>query len=923
MHRQARQPRAPLLGSGAIRQSGSTTNGGMSDSGGEERVTPMMAQYLEIKRAHPGGLLFYRMGDFYELFFDDAVVASRALGIALTRRGRHLGKDIPMCGVPVHAAGDYLQRLIRAGHRVAVCEQTEAPDEARKRSGKSVVRRAVTRIVTPGTLTEDSLLDANRHNYLVALARIRGDDALGLAWVDISTGDFAVTPLAAGDLAAELARLDPGEVIYPDTLGGDTGTGRVLREHGAALTPLPASRFDSAMAERRLKEHFEVAALEVYGDLSRAEVAAAGALIDYVLLTQVGHLPVIRPPHRSAGGDTMLIDAATRANLELLRTTSGERRGSLLDTIDFTVSGAGGRLLAAWLASPLTSVAAIDARLDAVAWLVRHGELRADLRRTLSGAPDLDRALARLTVGRGGPRDLAAICRGLELATQTAARLAIGEPLDAPPEFIATVARDAARSDDGLATRLAATLTNELPLNARDGGFVRSGAVAGLDKQRRLRDESRSVIAGLQARYAADTGMKSLKVRHNNILGYHIEVAQQYGSVLLAQPFAATFIHRQTMANAMRFTTTELADLESHISLAASRALALELEVFDGLVAEVTAAAGDIAACSAALARLDVLAALAELAERDGYVRPDVDDGVAFAIVKGRHPVVEAALARRGEAAFVANDCRLSGQAGMARIWLVTGPNMAGKSTFLRQNALLAVMAQMGSFVPAEKAHIGIVDRLFSRVGAADDLARGRSTFMVEMVETATILNQSGPRSLVILDEIGRGTATFDGLSIAWAAVEHLSEVNRCRALFATHFHELTALSSRLDGLANVTMQVREWHGEVIFLHEVVPGAADRSYGIQVARLAGLPAAVVERAAEVLHLLEKSEQASERKILIDDLPLFAALQAPAKRARSTTRASEIERMLDATLPDELTPREALDLIYRLKALWAS
>jgi DNA mismatch repair protein MutS len=894
-------------------------NDSRTRSEGDDHVTPMMAQYLEIKAAHPGCLLFYRMGDFYELFFADAEVAARTLGIALTRRGKHLGEDIPMCGVPVHAAGDYLQRLIRAGHRVAVCEQTEDPEEARRRGGKAVVARAVVRLVTPGTLTEDNLLEARSHNYLVALARVRGEGALGLAWVDISTGDFFVAPLAPADLAAELARLAPSEVIFPETLYEEESLARPLKEQGAALTPLPASRFDSAAAERRLKQHFEVLALEAYGELSRAEVAAAGSLIDYVVLTQVGRMPAIRPPRRAAANERMAIDAATRSNLELVRTLAGERRGSLVDAIDMTVTGPGGRLFTAWLSSPLTRLEAIEERLDAVSWLIRQSHLRERLRTCLRNAPDLDRALARLAVGRGSPRDLAALRAGLRVSAEIARDLGGGDPLDAPPALIAAIAHEAASAEGGLGERLAAVLVEEPPMSARDGGFVRPGALPALDEQRRLRDESRAVIAGLQARYVAETGIKSLKIRHNNLLGYYIEVAQQQGSALLAPPLGHTFVHRQTMANAMRFSTPELADLDSAISLAASRALALELELFEELAAAAREVAPAIAARAAALARLDVLAGLAALAEREGYVRPLVEEGTAFAIVKGRHPVVERALAARGETAFVPNDCRLSGESGEARIWLVTGPNMAGKSTFLRQNALIAVMAQMGSFVPAEEARIGIVDRLFSRVGAADDLARGRSTFMVEMVETATILNQAGPRSLVILDEIGRGTATFDGLSIAWAAVEHLHAVNRCRALFATHFHELTALAARLEGLANVSMKVREWKGEVIFLHEVGAGAADRSYGIQVARLAGLPPEVVARAGEVLALLERSEEASERKALIDDLPLFAA--APRSAAPPSPRGpSEVERLIDATLPDELTPREALDLLYRLKAL---
>ncbi|MGE0210838.1 MAG: DNA mismatch repair protein MutS [Parvibaculaceae bacterium] len=883
----------------------------------DPRPTPMMAQYLEIKAANPDCLLFYRMGDFYEMFFGDAETASRALGIALTRRGKHLGEDIPMCGVPVHAADDYLQKLIRLGHRVAVCEQTEDPEEARKRGSKSVVRRAVTRLVTPGTITEETLLDARRHNYLAALVRLRSEEDLALAWLDISTGDFCVSCFPTDALATEFARLEPGEVVLPDTLLADAVVGRLLQELAIPVTPLAASRFDSASGEHRLKQHFQVLSLDAFGSFSRAEVAAAGALLDYVTLTQMGRAPVISAPSRQAREKRMAIDAATRANLELTRTTSGERQGSFLHAIDLTVTGPGGRLLAEWLSSPLVDPDGINARLDAVGFLAERRDLRRSLREALKAAPDLGRALARLTVGRGSPRDLAAIRHGLDAAHDLARLLKEASRLGLP-SLVDEAATTLADADRPLARALAEALAEELPLLARDGGFIRSGHLPELDAQRTLRDDTRKVVAGLQAKYAEETGIKGLKVRHNNFLGYHIEVAAQHGAALMAEPLSRSFVHRQTLANAMRFSTAELADLESRISLAASRAVAIEIETFERFVHEVAEKAGNISATAHALALLDVLASLAELADTHRFARPLIDASRAFRVRGGRHPVVEAALRREGHA-FIANDCELSADGEEARhIWLLTGPNMAGKSTFLRQNALIAILAQTGSFVPAEEAHIGVVDRVFSRVGAADDLARGRSTFMVEMVETAAILNQASDRSLVILDEIGRGTATFDGLSIAWASVEHLHEVNRCRALFATHFHELTALSGRLSRLANATMKVREWQGDVVFLHEVTPGSADRSYGIQVAKLAGLPPAVVARAGEVLEILEQSEAASARRDLMDDLPLFAP-RPVAPGMEEPRGPSEAERLIDASEPDAFSPREALELLYRLKA----
>jgi DNA mismatch repair protein MutS len=876
------------------------------------RVTPMMEQYIEIKAANPGCLLFYRMGDFYELFFEDAEIASRALGIVLTKRGKHLGRDIPMCGVPIERADEYLHRLIALGHRVAVCEQLEDPAEARKRGGKSVVRRDVVRLVTPGTLTEDSLLDAKRNNYLLAIARSRvssTEDRFALAWIDISTGDFCVAECERNGISAEIARIEPGEIIVSDALYADAELAAYWSSL-PALTPLARDVFDGATAERRLAAFFGVATSESFGAFSRIELTAAAAAVTYIERTQIGKRPPLSPPVREAAGATLSIDQATRSNLELIRTISGERRGSLLSAIDRTVTAAGSRLLAQRLAAPLTDPAEIAYRLDAVAAFVDDSGARNDLRQDLKAVPDLARALSRIVVGRGGPRDLAAIRDGIFAAAEFSSRLAA---LARVPRDLEQAAAGLRRPDPTLADELRQALTEELPAFRRDGGFVRAGYEAALDEARALRDESRRVIAALQVRYAETTGVRSLKIRHNNVLGYFVDVTAQNGDKLMSAPLNATFIHRQTTAGQVRFTTTELGELEAKIANAADRALAIELEIFDRLAGSVTAASPAIKEAADALATVDVAAALASLAVERDYVRPEVDDSLAFAISGGRHPVVEQALGSDG-GPFVANDCDLSA----GRIWLVTGPNMAGKSTFLRQNALIAVLAQMGSFVPARAAHIGAVDRLFSRVGAADDLARGRSTFMVEMVETAAILNQAGERALVILDEIGRGTATFDGLSIAWAAIEHLHEVNRCRALFATHFHEMTALAAKLPRLHNATMRVKEWHGEVVFLHEVVDGAADRSYGIQVAKLAGLPPSVIERAKLVLAQLEAQDRTAPAHRLIDDLPLFAAAR-PTAAPQADAALTTLVDALAALHPDEMSPRDALEALYALKA----
>ncbi|GAB2177606.1 DNA mismatch repair protein MutS [Dongia sp. agr-C8] len=867
----------------------------------------MMAQYLAAKRAHPDCLLFYRMGDFYELFFEDAVKAAAALDIALTKRGKHDGDDIPMCGVPVHAHDAYLAKLVRQGFKVGVCEQIEDPAEAKKRGAKSVVKRAVVRIVTPGTLTEDELLEARAHNYLVALADAAG--GLGLAWVDISTGGFFVQAIEKPALPAALARLDPNEILLPDRLLATPDLFEVFGDWRRQLSPLPGSRFDSENARLRLERFLGAATLDAFGAFSRAEIAAAGAILDYVELTQQGKMPRLAALKRISAAAILEIDAATRRNLELTRTLSGERAGSLLATIDRTVTGAGARLLNEFLSAPLTDPAAIAERQDLVQFLLGDDGLREALREALRQVPDLERALSRLTAGRGGPRDLAAIRDGLQQAA--ALRAVIAAPRNPAPKLLKAAEIGLGHHGE-LVGRLSRALKAELPFLSRDGGFIAPGYAPELDELLKLRDGSRQLVLELEARLKSESGIPSLKIRHNNVIGYYIEATPVHADKLKGDP---RFVLRQSMANAMRFSTGELAELEQKIVHAADRALALELRLFADLTAEVIARAAPIAEAAAALALIDVGAALAALARDEDWVRPKCDDSRTFEIEGGRHPVVEAALRRQNAGAFVANDCDLSPE---RRLWLVTGPNMAGKSTFLRQNAVIAVLAQIGSFVPAKMARIGVVDRLFSRVGAADDLARGRSTFMVEMVETAAILNQAGDRALVILDEIGRGTATFDGLSIAWACLEHLHEVNRCRTLFATHYHELTSLAARLPALKPYTMKVMEWQGEVKFLHEIAAGAADRSYGIHVAQLAGVPAAAIKRAEEVLKTLEQGEQASALTRLADDLPLFAAAAAPEPTKLSEPSAAE--DALRAVNPDELSPKEALELLYKLRGL---
>ena len=874
-----------------------------------EGGTPMMAQFLALRAEAPlDALLFYRMGDFYELFFDDAVRASAALDIALTKRGEHQGEPVAMCGVPVHNAQIYLSRLIKAGFKVAVGEQMEDPAEAKKRGSKAVVKRAITRIVTPGTLTEDDLLDAKSANRIAALARTASGE-LAIAVAEISEGAFHSSPLTTSDVEAELAALNPAELLVAED---DVRLAEAACP-SAAITPQARAKFDAAAGERRLKARFAVASLDAFGAFSRAEIAALGCLLEYLELTQAGAPAKLAPPRSTPAGAAMAIDPAARASLEIERTLSGSRKGSLLDAIDRTATAPGARLLAERLGRPSTDLDQIARRQSAAGFFLDDRDLREACRERLKRAGDPARALSRLALGRGGPRDLLQLVRALREGEGLNADFAKAR-LSTPPQAVAAgldaLSLAAQPELAALVQEAERALVDEPPLAAREGGFIAAGWSPALDETRKLRDDSRRIVAGLQKTYAEQSGVSALKVKHNNVLGYFIEVSAKNADALMG---VEPFIHRQTMANAVRFSTPELGELEAKIAQAGERAIAMELEIFEELRARAEALSDPIRTAAAALAALDVACADAAWAEESGAVRPVVDDSGAFEIEGGRHPVVEAALERAGEARFTPNDCRLdaSGEAA-ARLVLVTGPNMAGKSTYLRQNALIAIMAQTGLHVPARSAKIGLVDRLFSRVGAADDLARGRSTFMAEMIETAAILNQAGPRALVILDEIGRGTATFDGLSIAWAAVEHLHGVNRCRALFATHYHELTRLVDELEAAGNASLKAKEWKGDLVFLHEVGAGPADRSYGVQVAKRAGLPPAAVARAQDILDRLESEGQPAAA---LADLPLFSTV-APDPVAKP----SAVEERLKAVDVDGLSPREALELVYALKGL---
>jgi DNA mismatch repair protein MutS len=852
------------------------------------KLSPVMAQYQEMKKEYGDALLFFRLGDFYELFFEDAITAAKALDIVLTKRGKAEDDPIPMCGVPAHAYESYLARLIQKGYKVAICEQLEDSTEAKKRGTKGPLKRDVVRVVTPGTITEETLLEARQSNFLVAVSPVTHNQ-IGIAVIELSTGSFSVEQTDMTGLPGVLSRLNPAEIIIPDRLMTEPALYEHLMPWKRKLSPLPLARFDYENGKLRLEAAYNIKALDAFGTFCQAEIRAAGTLIDYIQVTQKSALCLLDRPRQIQPKSIMTIDASTRRSLEFHLTQSGQRKGSLIDTIDLTVTSAGSRLLSLRLAAPLLRLGLIQERQNDVTYFVNSNEYRKTIREVLKQVPDMERALSRLNMMRGSPRDLAALRDGLNLATHI--RQIFGE-LELPSGLTKQIQRLGYHVD--LTDKLSRALAENLPFYTRDGNFIAEGYHSELDTYRYLRDNAKEHISNLQVDYIARTGINSLKIKHNGVIGYHIDISPAH-----TPKVPDDFIHRQTLASSVRYSTPDLAELERKITTAAQQVMDLELQLFNDLVQDIHLVADDILRCCRALAALDVSSALAELAHIQGYCCPTLDESLALQVIGGFHPIIAAMLKDKGENTFIANGCQMD---DLSKMFLITGPNMAGKSTYLRQNALIIILAQMGSYVPAQQAHIGIVDRIFSRVGASDDLASGRSTFMVEMVETAAILHQATDRSFVILDEIGRGTATFDGLSIAWAVTEYICEQNRCRTLFATHYHELTQLKDRLLTLRCFTMRIKEWDGKVIFMHEVIEGTADKSYGIHVAALAGLPDWVIQRATGILASLETERNG----IVIPDTPV------------TTTAPSPIERELLTLDVDSLSPRDALDQLYALK-----
>ncbi|NQY81889.1 MAG: DNA mismatch repair protein MutS [Alphaproteobacteria bacterium] len=851
----------------------------------------MMEQYLAIKRQYPETLLFYRMGDFYEMFFEDAIEAAGILDIVLTQRGKHSEKPIPMCGVPVHNAEMYLRRLIASGRQVTICEQIESPEEAKQRGGsKALVKRRAVRMVTAGTLLEDELLDADRANRLACFASIRDDWAL--AWLELASGVFHTQSVNAENLATLFAEIEPNEVLIEDTLPHDVRAliKRALSHESTQISALPRSNFQQTRCADLLSSALEGVR---YTALLEVETVAAGVVVGYVQRTQIGKLPKISPPKSRISSKNLIIDAATRRNLELARTLKGEKKGALLGHLDRCVTASGKRLFASMLLSPLAERITIEERLDRVSALCEQREARETLRQELHNLSDIYRSLSRLQLGHDTPKDLKAIQVALQKISKIQ-RIIQNSTLKAPIKepwsslFL----------PDTLMTTLERALAEEMPRKLADGGVVQAKYDDTLDHHRGLRDDARRLMMGLQMQLQKETGVQNLKIKFNNMLGYFVEVPDRVADKLNAK----VFIHRQSIKSATRFTTTELIDLARDIHQAAADAQAREEKLYVELVKEILKHHGVLKVIADLTAKLDVAASLAQLAVEEQYIRPNLYDDTRFRIVAGRHPVVEKSLS--GES-FMANNCTLE---EVQRLWLLSGPNMAGKSTFLRQNALIVIMAQMGSFVPATEADIGIVDQLFSRVGAADDLARGHSTFMVEMIECAAILKRATARSFVILDEIGRGTATYDGLSIAWACVEYLHDTNRCRALFATHYHELSeALEEKLAHLASFHLKVKEWQGEIIFLHEIEQGRAAGSYGVHVAKLAGLPHTVTQRAQTLLTGLE--QQAPDLDLNPPETP---------EQPGFSPQQQSVLGQLQAVDADSLSARDALDLLYDFK-----
>ena len=868
------------------------------------KTTPMFQQFLEIKADNLDCLLFFRMGDFYELFFEDAVIASKELDIALTSRGKYDGDPVPMCGVPHHAYMPYLEKLTKNNYKVAICEQTESPKEAKLRGGtKALVKREVVRIVTPGTLTEEILLDADKNNFLLSINT--NNKNIGISWLDVSTGELYTEACSKNNFLSVIARIRPSEILLMDTVD-NYYSDLIKKTFDCVVSPLIQNINNSKKAEKLICLHFGVKTLASFGRFSENEIVTCWSLLDYVSLTQKGNLPPIRFPKSIKNESLMRIDSSTRKSLEISQTLIGNKKGSLIDAVDMTLTAVGARQLDKDISAPLTNIEEINGRLDMIDFLIDSNTVRESIRKILKSSADIDRAKARVILSRGGPRDLESIKLGIEGAHNLDNILDNKKFEKFPKDFI--VLKKHLNLCSELLNLLKSILSENLPLFVKDGGFVKKGYSKELDEVCSFRDQSRQHILEMEVEERAKTGLTSLKIKYNNVIGYFFEVTQLQKKKFLEIKNAERFIPRQSLKGAARFVTEALSRLSESISNAAEQAIEIELRIFEEIKSLIKAQHDALANISYTLSRLDVASSLAEVSILHNFVRPNILDDQNLEIIGGRHPSVELVMQKNGENKFFSNDCHLDQE---DKIWLLTGPNMAGKSTFLRQNALITILAQSGSFVPAEKASIGIVDSLFSRVGSSDDLASGRSTFMVEMLETAAILNQAGKKSLVIMDEVGRGTSTYDGLSLAWSILEHLHNTSHSRTLFATHYHELTKLSETLPSLSCHTMQVKEWENKVIFLYTVMSGVAKGSYGIHVASLAGIPNSVLRRAKKILQEFETSGTRN-------NLSKEEKEVSTSKFIKTNNKTEIINNLINDMSVinlDALSPKEALDKLY--------
>ncbi|MDR1560947.1 MAG: DNA mismatch repair protein MutS [Holosporaceae bacterium] len=866
-------------------------------------ATPMMSQYLATKAQYPGCLLLFRMGDFYEMFFDDAKVASSILNIALTHRGKHLNDDIPMCGIPVAALDNYIGRLVKYGQKVAVCDQIEDPQEAKKRGYKAIVKRKVTRILTAGTIVEDSLLNAGKNNFLMSLVfdicrKTSKIKTTSFATIDISTGDFFVNSIVGNELPSIVELYKPKEILVPLSYEGTEFAKYISSISDATVTFLPDSKFNPTIEKERLERYFKVNTLDSFGITLSNELASCGAVLEYLLITQRENFSDLPIPKKVSLSNYLVIDPATSKSLEITTSCRGEYEYSLLGSIDQTMTSFGARALAARLAAPIVDKNLLEKRLDCVEFFIKNEKLRKLLRETLANCSDFERALNRIRFNKFSPRDIGDIRESLRIII---AVKSIFNGIAVPNE--GGYCLQNLKDFSVLLKLLESALVEKLPISAKNSGLIATGYSEELDRLKYTRDHSEDLISDLQAKYVSETGINTLRIKNNAILGWYIEVSLSQKNKITNQ-----FIHRQTLVNNIRYTTEELISLQSKFIEAFEEWSQLEQKLYEQIVAEIMKHYGDISYAIKLLSVLDIYTNFAHIASERNFVRPSISFDPILEIENGRHPVLE-----NHEIEFTCNDCNLSFS---NRICLLTGPNMAGKSTYLRQNALIVVLAQIGCYVPATNATIGIVDRLFSRIGASDDIARGRSTFMVEMIETATILNQATEKSFVILDEVGRGTSTYDGLSIAWAVIENLYKINKCRVLFATHYRELTSLQNFLKNIKCKTLKVQEWNEDVIFYHKIVDGVADKSYGIHVASIAGVPRTVIKRATELLKKFESQDVIDKNSLPDFTNEIFDQIEF------NYAMDSKIREKLLAIDLNNVSPKNALDILYELKGLLA-